>query len=314
MTTRLILNPKAGSAGKNDELIAAARGMGEVEVVRTEEAGDAQRLARRAAEEGCARVIAAGGDGTVNEVLNGLCGHLDRVTLGVLPLGTGNDLSRSLGLPDDPIDALPFALGPGSTRRIDILRVTHHGQSRVALNHINAGYGNLIAEQITAESKQRWGPFAYLATAASQLLEREEYHTRIHFDEAEVEIVDAVNIFAVNGRTVGGGFRIAPEASMEDGIFEVVIMRSGSLVDLAGMAAMTLVGKLADSEHVVARAVRSLRIESIPPMSFSVDGEAFCEQKIDVEILPRALQVLIGPEYIVDPGVQNPNRARGDDN
>lgn len=306
MNTRLILNPNAGSAPNNTELFERLKQHRQVEVCLTEHAGDAERLAREAGEAGAERVIAAGGDGTANEVLNGLSQHLDQVTLGVLPLGTGNDLARSLGLPNNPLETLDYLLktetdAGAKTRRLDVLRARYQDQSRVALNHINAGFGNLIACEVDAEKKQQWGPFAYISAAAAQLWDREEYRTKICTNGADLEVIDAVNIFVLNGRTIAGGFRIAPLASLEDGLFEVVLMRSGSLVELAEMAAMTLVGKLAQSEHVVARAVRSLHIESAPPMTYSVDGEPFDVPAIEVDILPGALQVLVGPDYQVDP-------------
>ncbi|AWV88188.1 diacylglycerol/lipid kinase family protein [Bradymonas sediminis] len=306
MSTRLIINPNAGSAPKNEELIEALEQLDDVEVCLTECPGDAERLAREAAEAGVTRVIAAGGDGTANEVLNGLSEHLDQVTLGVLPLGTGNDLSRSLGLPDTAMEALPYLLGEEpaegrQTRRLDVLRVSHGDNSRIALNHINAGYGNLISSEVDSEKKQKWGPFAYMTSAAAQVWDREEYRTKIRCNGTDFEEIDAVNIFVVNGRTIAGGFRIAPLASMEDGLFEVLVMRSGSLVELAEMVAMTLVGKLAESEHVVARAVHSLHIESVPPMTFSVDGEPFDAPAIQVDILPAALEVIVGPDYQAHP-------------
>lgn len=305
MKTRLILNPTAGSAHKNEELIDSLQQHDAIEVCITEGAGDAQRLARKGAEAGVTRVIAAGGDGTVNEVLNGLSAHLAQVTLGVLPMGTGNDLSRSLGLPQMPMKVLPHLLNDGTTRQLDVLRVKHGDKTRIALNHINAGYGNLIAEEVSAEDKQTWGPFAYMASAASQVWDREAYRTQICCNGADLEVIDAVNIFVVNGRTIAGGFRVAPRASMEDGLFEVIVMRSGSLVELAEMAAMTLAGKLAESQHVVARAVHSLHIESDPPMTFNVDGEHFDVPSIDVDILPAALNVLVGPDYQQNPGGLN---------
>lgn len=310
MYTRLILNPNAGSAHKNTELIELLKEHHRVEVCITEHAGDAERLARQAAEAGMERVIAAGGDGTANEVLNGLSQHLGQVTLGVLPLGTGNDLSRSLGLSDNPLETLEYLLETeaefgAKARKLDVLRASYQHQSRIALNHINAGFGNLIAGEVDAERKQQWGPFAYISAAAAQLWDREEYRTKICTNGADLEVIDAVNIFVLNGRTIAGGFRIAPLASLEDGLFEVVLMRSGSLVELAEMAAMTLVGKLAESEHVLARAVRSLHIESEPPMSFSVDGEPFDAPAIQVDILPGALDVLVGPGYQADPAALN---------
>lgn len=302
-TTRLILNPQAGSAAKNRELLAGLHRLDDVDLIKTDGPGDAEEMARAAAEAGFERVIAAGGDGTVNEVLNGLADHLDRVTFGVLPLGTGNDLARSLGLPDDPELALNYLLSADDARQIDVMQVTHPDGSRLGLNHVNAGYSHMITESITPQMKQRWGPFAYLRSAASQLREREEYHTRLRWDDGAVEVVDAVNVLVANGRTVAGGLRVAPDASMEDGAIQVVVLRAGTLVELAGMAARLLVGSLLESDQVISRRARSIHIESTPPMVFSVDGEEICEAAVDVRVVPGALRAIVGPNYVVEPAL-----------
>lgn len=301
MDTQVILNPEAGSAAKNRRLVDELRGRDDVEVAQTRGPGDGTELAREACEAGAQRVIAAGGDGTVNEVLNGIAGHLDAVTLGVVPLGTGNDSARSLGLPDDPKLALQYVLSAEDVRCVDVMRVTHPDKTRLALNHINAGYSNLITEKITAQMKQRWGPFAYLKAAATQLREREEYHTRICWNDGQVEVVDAINVLVTNGRTVAGGLRVSPEASLEDGTLEVIVLRAGSLVDLAGMAAHVLVGSLQQSDHVIVRPATSIHFDSQPPMVVSVDGESFCEHEVDVEVLHGALRALVGPNYVAEP-------------
>ncbi|MFP4600139.1 MAG: diacylglycerol/lipid kinase family protein [Persicimonas sp.] len=301
MSTWVIINPEAGSAAKNQHLLARVRSLLEVEARVTSAPGDATRLARQACVQGAQRVVAAGGDGTVNEVLNGIAGHLSAVTLGVLPLGTGNDVARALGMPDDPDLALSYLLESNDVRQIDLMRVSNPSGSRLALNHVNAGYSNLVNEQITAEMKQRWGPFAYLKAAASRLGERREYHTRIIWEDGAVEVIDAVNVFVANGPTVAGGLRIAPQASLEDGMLHTFVFKSGSLVELAGMAARALVGDLTHSEHVISRPTGRLHVESTPPMIFNVDGEAFCEQIVEVRVIPGALRAIVGPKYVVAP-------------
>ena len=303
MDTRIIINPKAGSAAKNEELVARLGQLDDIGLVETTGPGDAERLAREAAEQGFRRLLVAGGDGTVNEALNGISDHLASITLGVLPLGTGNDIARSLGIPDDPDLALNYLLGADDSRCIDVMRVSNPEGARLAINHLNAGYSNLITDGITPQMKRRWGPFAYLKSAASQLRDREEYHTRIKWDDGAVEVVDAVNVLVANGRTVAGGLRVAPEASLEDGALQVVVLRAGSLVELAGMAARMLTGSLLDSKHVISRPARSLHIESTPPMAFSVDGESFCEYCVDVRVVPDALRAVVGPNYVVEPAI-----------
>ncbi len=303
MTTQVVLNPTAGSAADNQQLIERLRHLDEVDLAITEGAGDARRLAARAGRQGYAHVVAAGGDGTVNEVVNGLSDWLSEVTVGVIPLGTGNDIARSLGLPDDPELALKYVLAADDTRPIDLMRVANPEGVRLAVNHLNAGYSNLITDHVTSQMKQRWGPFAYLKTAATQLRDREEYHTRIRWNDGQVEVVDAINVFVANGRTVAGGLRVAPQASLEDGVLEVIVLRAGSLVELAGLAARLLVGALRDSDQVIARSATSLHIESTPPMTFSVDGEPFCEHLVDVRVVPGALRAIVGPNYIAEPAL-----------
>lgn len=305
MSTKLILNPQAGSAPENRALMDEVSTLADVSLAVTEGPGDAKSLAARAAFEGYERVIAAGGDGTVNEVLNGLSEHLDRVTLGVLPLGTGNDAARTLGLPADPEFALNYLLSADDTRRIDLIHVCSGERERLAINHVNAGYSNIITERITSQMKQRWGPFAYLKTATVPFRDRQEYHTRIEWDDGQVEVVDAVNVLIANGRTVAGGFRVAPDASLEDGALQAIVLLSGSMVELAGMAARLMIGRLLESEHVISRPTTSLHIESSPAMAFSVDGESFCDEQMDIRVLPKALDVVVGPNYVIEPALES---------
>lgn len=300
MSTWFILNPKAGSAADHEDLIERARADEQFELRKTAGPGDAERLTREACVAGAARVIAAGGDGTVNEVLNGMAGHLDRVTLGVLPLGTGNDVARSLGLPVDPKEAIQYITETDDARQIDVMRVSHPTGSRLAINHVNAGYSNMVSGQLTPEVKQRWGPFAYIKEAASQLRERPRYHTRIKWGDGSVDVVDAVNVLIANGRTVAGGLRVAPDASLEDGAAVAIVLLSSSVVELAGMAARAVVGSLLESDHVIARRSSRMHIETDPPMLFNVDGETFCERVVDIRVLPGALRVVVGPDYVVE--------------
>ncbi|MFW5965881.1 MAG: diacylglycerol/lipid kinase family protein [Persicimonas sp.] len=300
MSTWFIVNPKAGSAGKYADLFASIGHRTGVKVHETEGPGDAERLARLACVKGAERVVAAGGDGTVNEVLNGLAGHFHQVTLGIVPLGTGNDVARSLGLPMDPEFATKYLLDSDDARQLDVMRVSNPATSRLAINHVNGGYSNLVTDRLSSEVKQRWGPFAYIKEATSQLRDRTEYRTRIEWDDGQIETVDAVNVFIANGRTVAGGLRIAPEASLEDGMVIAFVLPAGSLVELAGMAARALVGSLMESDHVIARPARRLHIESQPAMIFNVDGENFCERIVDVRVIPGMLRAIVGPDYQVE--------------
>ncbi len=125
------------------------------------------RLAREAADNGCGVLIAAGGDGTLNEVLNGMAPHADRLQVGLLPLGTGNDFAKMLDLPealDDCIDVLR----EGHVRPTDLVRVTTD-EVRYFINVSAGGFSGTVNEKMTPEIKESWGPLAYLRCAAEAL-------------------------------------------------------------------------------------------------------------------------------------------------
>lgn len=303
MKSCFILNPIAGSFDGHDRLRERLEAIDDARVELTREEGHARRLARRAAEDGCRLVVAGGGDGTLHEVLDGLSDHLDTCVFGVLPLGTGNDFARALGMPLDPDRALDVLLEANRMRLLDLVEIVGaDGRTSLALNHVNGGYADLISAEIDAETKQRLGPWAYLKGATTPLGEMQQYETKIVWPDGSVEVVDAIDIILANGRTVAGGFSVAPDASLEDGVFETVIVHAGSLMNLAGIAARLAVGRDPEhSEQVTRRAATTIHLESDPPMVFSIDGERFCESGIDARVLPKALRAIVGPDYVVAP-------------
>src|SRR5688572_30916220 len=123
MRTQIIMNPAAGSAGQAAALRERVATFPEITLTETDSAGHAQELARDAVTSGCDLVVAAGGDGTINEVVQGLSVDLSKARLGILPLGTGNDLARSLAIPGNPVEALDWIVGGGRERRIDLIHV-----------------------------------------------------------------------------------------------------------------------------------------------------------------------------------------------
>ncbi len=259
----------------------------------TEHRGDATRLAHEAAGNGCGVVIAAGGDGTLNEVLNGLAPHADRLQVGLLPLGTGNDFAKMLNLPaglDDCIDVLR----EGRVRPTDLVRVTMHDE-RYFVNVSAGGFSGTVNEKMTAEIKESWGPLAYLRCAAEALPEMRAYRTEIILDDAEPITFDLVNAVVANGRYVAGGTMIAPEAEIDDGLLDIILVPQNAGPDLALVAAQMAIGKHLASEGVVFRQAAKVSIKSEPGMWFNVDGEMLGDEPVVFEVLPRALQFLVGP-------------------
>ncbi|QDU62364.1 Diacylglycerol kinase [Planctomycetes bacterium Pan216] len=292
MKTVVIVNSNAGGGTSREEVEAACACMGDLSVVMSEAPGDAERLAREAVEEGADRVFAAGGDGTVNEVLNGLADGFDRVEMGILPMGTGNDLARCLGLPPQLLDAVTFACDQPSLPT-DVVHV--HGEtSRFVLNVSAGGFGPMVGEKLTSESKTFWGPLAYMKSAVESLAEIEAFRCRVVADEEPME-ASLLNVVVANGTHVAGGIPIAPSAKLDDGYFDVLLFPDVALPDLAVLVPMVLAGVHEESERLIRRRCRSLRIESDPQMMFNVDGEIFGGTPLAFDILPRVLRLVRRP-------------------
>ena len=296
MSVRVILNPNAGSAGESDSLRDAIRYTPEAELCICQAPDHATRLAAEAAADGFDLVIAAGGDGTINEVVNGLATDFGTTALGIVPLGTGNDLARTLALPDEPLAAFQTAL-QGERRALDVIKVESGGEVAYALNVCAGGFTGEMDEVMTDELKETWGPLAYLIGAAKALPDLEGYVTKIAWDDGPFEVVDALNIVVANGRTAGGGKPAAPRANPEDGLLDVVVIRDCSGAELAALAAAALAGDYLASDLVIHERVHSLRVESRPGMWFNVDGELFTKEPVHFEVVPGALRVAVGPEY-----------------
>ena len=295
MKARVILNPNAGSAGDADVLREALRPVRFVDLMVCDEAGHGCRLAAEAAEQDYDLVIAAGGDGTINEIINGLAPDFGPA-LGVIPLGTGNDLARTLALPEDPSEAFEVALH-GTRRPLDLIRVEGADKTAYAANVCGGGFTGTLDEAMTDELKATWGPFAYLVGTAKALPNMDEYETLITWDEGEPEHVEALNVIVANGRTAGGGRPAAPRANPEDGLLDVVIVKDCSAAALTALAARALAGDYLDSEHILFRRARRVRVESRPGMWFNVDGELHTNDPATFEVVPGALRVTVGPDY-----------------
>jgi diacylglycerol kinase (ATP) len=296
MKTYIILNPNAGSAAQAEALREAIHADSTMTLWETERATQACELAAAALREGAEMVVAAGGDGTINEVINGLASNFSQARLGILPLGTGNDLARTLALPTDAREALDL-LAVGPVRTLDVMRVETISGVKYGINVAAGGFTGQMNELMTDELKASWGPLAYLRGALSVLPNLTDYETFISWGDETEERIAAFNIIVANGRTAAGGIMVAPTANPEDGLLDVVIVQSGSLLDLAGVAARLLVGNYVDSDLVLHRQVRRMRVAARPGMWFNVDGELLTKDPVTFTVLPRALQVVVGTVY-----------------
>lgn len=299
MRTRVILNPLAGGGdASRARLREAVDRLTGAEVRETVATGEARTLAAQAVAEGFERVVSAGGDGTLNEVLQGLAPRFDRVELGLVPVGTGNDLARTLGIPDDPVEALEI-LEAGAVRRLDVARFAGAAGERWFLNVSAGGFSGEVDEHLEPEVKATWGPLSYVRTAFDALADLEPYATEVTVepgsDRAESIRLSTVNLVVANGRYVAGGLQVAPEALPDDGLLDLVAIRSAPVGRLSLMAARMLVGQHLEHELVVHRRAASFSVASAPPMTFNTDGEPAGPGPARFEVVPRAVRFVAPP-------------------
>src|SRR4051812_39689593 len=289
--TCIILNPSAGKARDLDDIVARIARLPDAEIRWTTKPGSAARFAKTALRNGRELIVAAGGDGTLNEVVNGIGENSCDVRVGLIPLGTGNDFGRSIGVPQDVDIAIDLIRG-GDTRAVDLVRVTSD-EVRYFVNVSAGGFSGLVDEKLTPEMKKTWGPLAYLRSAAAALPELRAYRTTLALDNSESFMLDLYNVVVANGRYVGGGTLIAPEAAIDDGLLDVILIQQRSAAELALLAAQVALGTHLTSEAVIYRRTAQLTVNSKPGMWFNVDGELVGNEPARFEVLPRALKLIV---------------------
>jgi len=295
----LIVNPAAGGEAEADEVLAAVRGEGQDVALRaTQKAGDARRFAREAATSGAAELWVAGGDGTLHEAVLGLrdAGELRGTVLHPVPLGTGNDLIRSVRIPLDWKDAVQALGRSRRTLELDVMEVEVDGEALVAINAVVAGNGGRIGEVLDAEGKSWWGPLAYLRAAAEVAMELESVAVTIRVDDGPERRQRILNVVAANGRYAGKGIPIAPGARPDDGTLDVVTMGEATLPHVLGMMQTLLREEDPDHEAYRHERVRSMTIEADETLPVSVDGENTEAHTVRITLAPERIPVRVPSE------------------
>ena len=305
---RVIHNPASGGGkGEHTSLRAAlerALGGTKPDWVLTEKPGDA-REAARAWRRGL--LVMAGGDGTVNEAVNGLglAGFPEVVTLALAPSGTGNDLASTLAMPPGP-GAAAEAIRARRVRVLDVARVRSAGVGeRLFVNVATGGIGAQVSRAATEPGlKGRWGGLTYLRASLKLARAFEAREVRLTVDGTERR-VRALNLAVGNCRYAGGGLLAVPGADPEDGLLDVVAVEDAGLRGLLPLAFKTLSGaNYRRSRGVYAARAKELKVEAVPPgaLEFNADGELIGHGPAEFAVIPRALRVIVGPAYAAEPG------------
>ncbi|MBZ0114255.1 MAG: diacylglycerol kinase family lipid kinase [Thermoanaerobaculia bacterium] len=290
--TLVIANPNAGGRRVPGNLARRLAEIDSLDLRFTEARGHAVELAAEAGSLGYHRVVAAGGDGTVNEVVNGLMRNEGPRRLGLIPLGTGNDFARSLGLSHHLETALAVLDRP-QWKPCDVVSLRGAEDRRYFVNMSAGGASGEVSDHVTTAIKSFWGPLAYLRAALATLPSLEPYQLHLTLDTGEVVSLEALNLVVANARFIAAGVQVAPQAEWGDGLLDIIVFASCTPTRLAMVTACVLAGTHLSDDCVEVSSYRSttLQVTSEPAMPFNVDGELLAPQSVSFEVVPQALEV-----------------------
>lgn len=307
MKTFLVVNPRSanGQTGRRWLELSArvGRALGDFGVAFTEGPMDAVRLARRAIEEGYECVVAAGGDGTINEVVNGFFQDgvviNSKAVLGVIPLGTGGDFRRTFGWGLD-LDASLERLRGGRTAPLDVGRLeftAHSGEraERYFVNVCSFGVSGLVDKMVNESSKRLGGKLSFMLGSLKALLQYADRRVQVSVDGGPPEEMKVTTLAVANGKFFGGGMKVAPDADPSDGLFDITLWSGYGLADFVFKSKMVYSGA-----HVKMKGTRTFRCRTLAAESHNqeevlldVDGEQPGRLPCRMTLLPSAIRLMV---------------------
>jgi len=318
LRTALVVNPCSGGRKADrlrGELAAAFQQVTSGGVVReTRAQGDAESLVRTCLEEGYECVAVAGGDGTLNEAVNGYFEPIepgddpDRVPspravnpdacLAVIPVGTGGDFRRTIGLEPDPLAALSLLTGD-SVRGCDVGHVTYQDRSgrtacRFFLNITSFGLSGLVDEYVNSSTHNLPGSLNFFIATVRAFASYTNIRIRVVMDDAEQYVERAATVAVANGRFFGGGMEVAPDARLDDGMLDLVILGDLALPDFIFNAHLLYGGRLLEVPLIQHHRVRRVVLETVEEgveMLMDMDGEPLGRLPAALRVFPGALRI-----------------------
>jgi YegS/Rv2252/BmrU family lipid kinase len=282
-STLVILNPAAHSErGRRKQARVESLARGSI-VCATSRAGEAEGLARRAAQEGFEKIVAAGGDGTVNEVVNGLVGS--NATLGLLPIGTMNVFAMELGLPSRDLDLCWNIIQSKKTRLVDLPRANQKHFVQLA----GVGLDAQVVKETSSKLRRNFGPLSYLISAA-QIAARQP--PRLFIESENASINEGSFVLVGNGRFYGGPFPFFKHAVIDDGLIDVVVFKRIGYLEIIKYLQNVVFSSEIHTPEVEYFQTRRLRVNSDETVPVELDGELVGNCPVEFGIHERALRVL----------------------
>jgi diacylglycerol kinase (ATP) len=294
MRIKLIVNPASGGESALDHLPAInarLRQAGDVDILLTTGEGDAVEAGRRAAHDGCDQLFVAGGDGTLNEVVNGVAqvdGALGRIVLGIVPLGTGNDFATAIGVPAAPEDAVD-ALLRGRVAAVDLGRVN----GRSFLNISAGGFIADVSDAVSPGLKTVLGKLAYLVGGAQVLLEHEPIAAHVTNGAAPTTDASLLAFAVCNSRLIGGGRLIAPHAVIDDGWLDVCLIHAMPTLEFVALLRRVSSGDHVEDERVTYFRTQNLDLAFERVVRINTDGQVLEADRCRYEVWPGAVRLML---------------------
>lgn len=303
----VIVNPNAGRRKGEKDWLEIARLLTEAGLeftcVFTDAPNHAVKLSRKYIEAGFRKIIVVGGDGTLNEVINGIFQQHhyapDEITIAMIPVGTGNDWGRTFSIPSGYKEAIDVIVRNKIFRQ-DIGKVTYQSHEKTVcryfINMAGIGFDALVAKKTNKQKMQgKGGPLSYLINLFSSLIVHQSTNTQLIIDNKPIH-EDIFTMSIAICQFNGGGMKQAPSAIPDDGLFDVTV-----ITRVSRMTVIRNVAKLYDGSFVKLKQVKQFRgqivkVEADPPLYLETDGESLGHTPMTFEIMPRCVTVVVNHE------------------
>lgn len=284
----LIYNPTSGKQVVNrtlGDIVLSLQERWEVDVRPTSHTGHAEEIAASVHAGQYDIIVAAGGDGTIHEVVNGIMMLSERPILGILPAGTANDIARSLQIPLDMSDACEF-LKNEPVSKIEVGRC----RQRYFINFLGFGLISTVSNQVEQATKAQFGYFTYYVKSLQHVRNQNVFKVKVETSDQIVE-TDAVMGYVANGRSLAG-IELFPDSGLGDGKFDVILVHDVKISELMNVALSYFRHSTLDTDAITRLRATSFTIDCEPLQLLDMDGEKTETTPVHVELIPEALRVV----------------------
>jgi len=270
-------------------------------VRKTEKAGDAKAWAAGLEKEGIRRIVSVGGDGTLHEIINGVMQlkKSNEIKIGVLPLGSGNDFGRTLKLPKD-FHALLEIINCGRTQKVDVTQIQYTTLKNTTakqwmINIADFGFGGQVMQKVNSSKKSFGGKLTYLGSILSSIWPLKTFSGVLHTREQNYHFHEVLMVVVANGKFFGSGLCVAPDADIQDGMLNVIVVEKMPLIEFLKILPRLYQKETIDHPSVFRLKTNYLSWEntSVDPVYLETDGEQPGIAPLECKVYPSHLSFFV---------------------